>query len=198
RVHVDLRGLLAVQAGKSSKCFLAQLDLGDVLEAHHHGGLMSLSGLERLAGLGGGRLGLDDDVLELRDLSKAAHGFDRELEELIRGHRRSAKLSRSDLNVLVLDRLLHLRNGETVGIELHRIEPDAHAVGAGAKHLHLPDSRQARHGVLQIDDGVTLQRYLMEYLTKASFPVREIGPVLTLLPARYELEDLRRLEHFQG
>jgi hypothetical protein len=38
----------------------------------------------------------------------------------------------------------------------------------------------------------------MEYLTKASFPVREIGPVLTLLHARYELEDLIRLDNFQG
>ena len=33
---------------------------------------------------------------------------------------------------------------------------------------------------------------------QASFPVREIGPVMTLLHARYELEDLLRLEHFQG
>jgi hypothetical protein len=33
---------------------------------------------------------------------------------------------------------------------------------------------------------------------KASFPVREMGPVLTLLHARYELEDLIRMEHFQG
>jgi hypothetical protein len=33
---------------------------------------------------------------------------------------------------------------------------------------------------------------------KASFPVREIGTVLTLLHARYELEDLIRMENFQG
>ena len=38
----------------------------------------------------------------------------------------------------------------------------------------------------------------MEYLTKTSFPVREIGTVLTLLHARYELEDLIRLDNFQG
>ena len=38
----------------------------------------------------------------------------------------------------------------------------------------------------------------MEYLMKASFPVREIGTMLTLLHTRYELEDLIRLEHFQG
>ena len=33
---------------------------------------------------------------------------------------------------------------------------------------------------------------------QASFPVREIRTVLTLLHARYELQDLIRLEHFQG
>ena len=32
---------------------------------------------------------------------------------------------------------------------------------------------------------------------KASFPVRELGPVLTLLHARYELEHLIRLEDFE-
>ena len=45
---------------------------------------------------------------------------------------------------------------------------------------------------------LTLQRYLMGYPTKASFPVREIGTVMTLLHARYELEDLILMENFQG
>jgi len=45
---------------------------------------------------------------------------------------------------------------------------------------------------------LTLQRYLMGHLMQASFPVREIGTVMTLLHARYKLEDLIRLEHFQG
>jgi hypothetical protein len=35
-------------------------------------------------------------------------------------------------------------------------------------------------------------------LMQASFPVREIGTVMTLLHARYELEDLIRLDNFQG
>jgi hypothetical protein len=38
----------------------------------------------------------------------------------------------------------------------------------------------------------------MKHLVKAPFPVREIGPVMALLHARYELEDLICLEHFQG
>ena len=161
-VNIYLRRLLAAQPGKSRKRFLAQLDPGDVLDAHHHRGLTGLGGLQGLAGFGGGRLGLDDDVLELRDLSQPAHRCHRELEDLVRGHRRSAKLSRSDLNVLVLDRVLHLRNGETVGSQLDRIEPDAHAVRPGAEHLNLPDSRQARDRVLQIDDRVVAQEGFIE------------------------------------
>jgi hypothetical protein len=35
------------------------------------------------------------------------------------------------------------------------------------------------------------------YLMKASFPVREIGTVMTLLHASHELEDLIHLEHLQ-
>jgi hypothetical protein len=38
----------------------------------------------------------------------------------------------------------------------------------------------------------------MRYLMKASFSVREIGPVMTLLHARHELEDLIHMENFQG
>jgi hypothetical protein len=44
---------------------------------------------------------------------------------------------------------------------------------------------------------LALQRYLMRYLMKASFPMREISTVMTLLHARYELEDLIRMENFQ-
>ena len=144
------------------KRFLAQLDSGDVLDAHHHGGLTVSVVVKRLAGFGGGWLGLDDDVLELRDLSQPAHRGDCELEDLIRGHRRSAELSRSDLNVLVLDRVLYLRNGETVGSQLDRIEPDPHAVRPGAENLNLPDSRQTCDGVLQIDDRVVAQKRFIE------------------------------------
>jgi hypothetical protein len=45
---------------------------------------------------------------------------------------------------------------------------------------------------------LTLQRYLMKYLVQAPFPVREIGPVLTLLHPGHIPEDLIRLKHFEG
>ena len=161
-VNVYLRCLLAVQSGKSRERFLAQFDPRYVFDAHHHSGLTRFGGRQGLAGFGGGRLSLDDDILEIRDLSQPAHRCDRELEDLVRGHRRPAKLSRSDLNVLVLDRVLHLRYSETVSSQLDRIEPDPHAVWPCAEHLNLPDSRQARDGVLQIDDGVIAQERFIE------------------------------------
>jgi hypothetical protein len=49
--------------------------------------------------------------------------------------------------------------------------------------------------ILKGDNPTTL---LNGYLLQASFPVREIGTVMTLLHARYELEDLIRLDNFQG
>ena len=49
-----------------------------------------------------------------------------------------------------------------------------------------------------LDTFLTLQRYLMGCLMKASFPMREIRTVMTLLHARYELEGLIRMENFQG
>ena len=43
------------------------------------------------------------------------------------------------------------------GIELLRVEPDAHAVGAGAEDLHLADAGQAGERVLQVDDRVVAE-----------------------------------------
>ena len=37
----------------------------------------------------------------------------------------------------------------------------------------------------------------MKHLVKAPFPVREIGTVMALLHARYELENLIHLDNFQ-
>ena len=44
--------------------------------------------------------------------------------------------------------------------------------------------------------NISLQRHLRRYLMEASFPVREIGTVMALLHARYELEDLIHLDNF--
>ena len=44
---------------------------------------------------------------------------------------------------------------------------------------------------------VSLQRYLMKYLVKAPFPVREIGAVMAQLHASHQLQDLIRLKDFE-
>jgi hypothetical protein len=45
--------------------------------------------------------------------------------------------------------------------------------------------------------GISLQRYLMKYLVKAPFPVREIGAVMAQLHASHQLQDLIRLKDFE-
>ena len=110
----DVRCLLAAETREDRVLLLAQLDSADVLDAHDGGSLIGFGGLEGLAGSGGGRLGLDDDVLELLDIGDPAQSIDGELKELIGGRRRPADLSRSHLNVLVL------------GLRSRRPEPSAH------------------------------------------------------------------------
>jgi len=68
----DVGRLLAAETRKDRVLLLAQLDFGDVLDAHDGGGLISLGGLERLPGLGGGWLGFDDDVFELLHIGHSA------------------------------------------------------------------------------------------------------------------------------
>jgi len=44
---------------------------------------------------------------------------------------------------------------------------------------------------------IALQRYLMKYLMKVPFPVREIGAVMALLHVSHQLQDLLRLKDFE-
>ena len=44
---------------------------------------------------------------------------------------------------------------------------------------------------------ISLQRYLMKYLVKALFPVREIGAVMALVHVSHQLQDLIRLKDFE-
>jgi len=47
------------------------------------------------------------------------------------------------------------------------------------------------------EETIALQRYLMRYLVKAPFPVREIGAVMAPLHASHQLQDLIRLKDFE-
>ena len=70
----------------------------------------------------------------------------------------------------------------------------------GENLIPAASGREALAHLFHTDIAVVLipTTLLNGYLMQASFPVREIGTVLTLLHARYELEDLIRMEHFQG
>ena len=50
--------------------------------------------------------------------------------------------------------LLTSRRRQPIGVELLRVEPDAHRVLADAQHLRVADARQARQLVDQVDGGV--------------------------------------------
>ena len=153
-VDEDLRGLVPAHPGKVAVHLLAEFDPGDVLDPDD---------LRRLAILGWH--GLDDDILELRDLVQPAQGVDGKLEGLIVRHGRAAELTGHHLIVLLLDGIGHVHRGHAVVLEPFRIHPDAHAVGPRSQHLDLADARNPAQRVLQVDQRI----------------VGEIGFVVTLI-----------------
>ena len=128
------------QVGEGAVGLRTQLDAGNVLDPH------------QLAAAGGG--GLDDDVLELRQLVEAAQHVDRVLERLVRGLRRRPGLAGSDLRVLRVQRLDDVVGDQREGLQLLRVQPDAHRVGAGAKHIDFGHTRDAGELVLEVDGAV--------------------------------------------
>ncbi len=72
-----------------------------------------------------------------------------------------------------------------IGLELLRVEPDAHAVRAGAEHRHLADAGQARDRVLQVDDRVVAQEGLVVAIVVGvqALDQQDVGAdLLTLTP----------------
>ena len=68
--------------------------------------------------------------------------------------RSRADLARRSLHVLLAQRLRHVVRGDVQGVHAVRTQPDAHAVVARAKHLHLTDARQARQRLTHLGAGV--------------------------------------------
>ena len=62
----------------------------------------------------------------------------------------------------------------------------------------LPSSKVNFAGHIPNRDKLTLQRYLMKYLVKAPFPVREIGTAMALLHPSHQPQDVIRLEDREG
>ncbi len=79
------------------------------------------------------------------------------LERRIRRRGRHADLAGGDILVLLLDGEDDILRLETIGLQLVRIHPDAHRIGAGAEHLDAADAGQARQSVDQVDRRVIAQ-----------------------------------------
>ena len=142
-VDRDARGGLPGQVGEVAVGLGTQLDPGHVADA------------DQLAAAVGRRL--DDDVLELGDLVEPAEHVDRVLEGLVGRLRRDADLAGGHLRVLLVERLDHVVGHQPEGLQLLRVEPDPHAVGAGAEHVDLRHAGHAGELVLQVDRGVVGQ-----------------------------------------
>ena len=149
-IHQDLGGLAPGEAGEVAVRLLAKLHTGDIADANDLG---------RLTGLGWYRL--DDNVLELRHIVQPAQRVYGQLKGLILGHRGAAQLTGNHLGVLLPDSVGHIHRGKAEILQPLRIQPDAHAVGTRAQHLHLTHAGNTPQRILQIDQGVVGQKGLV-------------------------------------
>src|SRR5581483_5311637 len=158
----DMSRLLAVQSGENGVHLLTQLDAADVANPDQKRSGKGFARVAELLRKRGGGLALDDYIFEFLHVREAPEGVDRKLEDLVALRRRSAYLSGRHLRVLAADRLLDVNRGKPVALELHRIEPYAHAVRSRAENLYLPDTGQTGERILQVDDRVVRQKRLAE------------------------------------
>ena len=129
----DARGRLAVVAADHRITFRTDLDPGDVTKAQR-----------RTV-----RIGTHDDGAELFRRLQPVLGGDGGVDLLAIDGRRAAELADGHLGVLRLDGRHHVAGCKLVGVELARVEPDAHGVLA-AEHLH---AAHARHAAQRINDA---------------------------------------------
>ncbi len=156
---------MAVQGGGVAAALRAQLDPADVADADQAAALPVV--------------GLDDDVLEIRRVVQAPGDVDRVLEvQAVRG-RRHADHAGGDLLALLLDRADHVGRHQPIGLQLVRVQPDPHGIGAGAVDGDVADAGQPGQLLLQADDAV----------------IRQEQPVIAVVRRRQgdELQDRGRL-----
>jgi hypothetical protein len=141
----DARGRLVV-AGRNGVGLLAQLDAGDVTEAHD----------------GAVGVGADDDGAKLLGLYQAAlcpHGVSK---LLALRDRLSTDLAGGVYVVLGLDSLDDVRRGDAQLGHLVGVHPNAHGV-LSAEYLHARDAFDAGELVLQVDDGIVGEELLAQF-----------------------------------
>ena len=135
RLPVELEGL-AVLLG-------AELDAGDIAQPRYPAAA--------------GRIGLDDDVLELGNVVELARHVDRVLEVLSGGHGRDAELSGPGRAALQIDGVDDVGGDQLARLQLLRVQPEPHGVLAGAEHGDVADAVDAGDLVEQIDGRIVRQ-----------------------------------------
>ncbi len=125
---------------------LAQLDAGDVAEAHD----------------GAIGVGADDDGAKLLRLDQAALRLHRVSKLLALRDRLSADLAGGIYVVLGLDSLDDFRRGDAQLCHLVGLHPNAHGI-LSAEYLHARHTFDASQLVLQVDDGVVGQELLAQF-----------------------------------
>jgi hypothetical protein len=114
---------LAVEAGAGIVALAAEFDPGDIAQTH----------------LRAARERAQDDVLELVRIAQPRLRADRGIQLLSRRGGERPDLTRGNLRVLRLHRVLHIERRQLELIQLVRIEPDAHRV-LRTEHLGVADS----------------------------------------------------------
>ena len=144
----DQGRLVTGKPRKVTEALLAQIDPGDIAQAH------DLRGLARRS--------LDNDVFELARIGEPAEGVDRELKGLVSWHGRSAELSGDNLDILALDGVEDIRCRKAKRLEPVGVQPDPHAVGTCTSDGHLADTRKPGQRVLEINHSVIGEEDLVE------------------------------------
>ena len=120
-----------------------ELDAGDVLEAHH----LAVAGFP------------DDDVLEFGGGGETALDEHRVLHLLPLRNGRQAEAAGGRDDVLLAYDAGDVGGGDAEPGHALRVEPDAHAVVAGAEDANLSDAGHPAQRVVQVEQRVVAQEY---------------------------------------
>ncbi len=120
----------------------SELDAGHVFEAHH----LPVAGLP------------DDDVLEFADLDQAALDEYGVLHLLPLRDRGQADAAGGRNLVLLADDVGDVGGGDAQSCHALRVEPDAHAVVAGAENAYLPHAPHPAERVIQVEQRIIAQK----------------------------------------
>ena len=142
-VNGEAAGFLTVELEELAVGLRAKLHATDVPDA---GDLSAVPGI-----------GLDDDVRKLVRVGQRALNIHCELKRLARRRGRHANLAGGNLGILLLNGSNDIFRCQRTRPHQIRVQPDAHAILADAKHDDVADARQSRQFVLQRNRPIVAQ-----------------------------------------